>query len=111
MRKISIIFFTTLLMVSTSVLANETVVTNPEKNLCSQIHNLLKKNSLKVESGELTALVRLTLNRNGELVVLSVETKDRILEGFLKSKLNYQKVELQRVEEGRIYTVPVRVTA
>ena len=33
------------------------------------------------------------------------------MEGFVKARLNYQKVNLANVEEGKVYTIPVRIQA
>ncbi|MDC6367430.1 MULTISPECIES: hypothetical protein [Flavobacteriaceae] len=111
MKKISVILLTAALMVSIGVQANEKAEINPQKKLVSQIHELLKNNSLDFGTGELTATIRFTVNKKGEMVVLSVETKEDILDGFLKSRLNYKKVELQAFKEGRVYLLPVRFTA
>ena len=72
---------------------------------------MLKDNKFNVEYNELTAEVRFIVNEKGELVVLSVETKDEILEGFVKNRLNYQKVQLKNVAPGRVYEIPIRITA
>jgi len=51
----------------------------------------------------------ITINKDGEIVVLSVDTADETLEGFVKGRLNYKKVELNNFKAGRTYTVPVRI--
>ena len=45
-----------------------------------------------------------------QLFVLSVETDNANLEQFVKSRLNYEKVELEEYREGKTYTIPVRIT-
>ena len=70
-----------------------------------------KKNNFEIQDNELKADVRLTINEKGELVVLSVDTKNIVLEKFVKNRLNYQKVESAKPVEGKIYTVAVRITA
>lgn len=82
-----------------------------ENNLSGQIYEMLKDNQFNVDYDELTAEVRFIVNDKGELVVLSVETKDDKLEGFVKNRLNYQKVQLDNVAPGRVYEIPVRITA
>ena len=109
MRKKSLAFFATALFVVGSLSANPTENLEPTKKLSTQIHKMLESNSFDVES-DLIADVRFTINKEGEIVVLSVDTEDDALEGFVKGRLNYQKVDLENSKEGRLYTVPVRIT-
>ena len=110
MRKICLAIFATALLVGGTVSANTTEPVNPAKKLSSQIHKMLETNYFNVQS-DLTADVRFTINKEGEIVVLSVDTDDEALEGFVKGRLNYQKVEFENAKEGKLYTVPVRITA
>lgn len=110
MRKISLVLFAALLFVSGNVLANLNA-DKASKPLSSQIQQLLNSNSFDEAHEGLQAQVRFTLNKEGEIVVLSVDTEDSSLEGFVKGKLNYKKVELQDITEGKMYTVSVRIAA
>lgn len=111
MKKKSLAFFAAALFVVGTLSANPTENLDPTKKLSTQIHTLLKSNSFKVEANDVTADVRFTINKDGEIVVLSVDTDNKALEGFVKGRLNYKKVDLQNAREGRLYTVPVRITA
>ncbi|MEH6680963.1 MAG: hypothetical protein V7724_10475 [Sediminicola sp.] len=112
MRKFSVLFVAVMVMFSGSALANDSKnEAKPVKKLSTQIGALLDGNSFVLDSNDLTAQVRFTLNDEGEIVVLSVSTENPILEGFVKGRLNYKKVELDSYKEGKIYTVPVRITA
>ena len=51
------------------------------------------------------------LNDKKEIVVLSVDTDKEDLEGFIKSRLNYKQVDLSNFEQGKKYTVSVRVAS
>jgi len=110
MRKTSLAFFAAALFVVGTLSANPTENLEPTKKLSTQIHKMLESNSFNVES-DLVANVRFTINKEGEIVVLSVDTEDTSLEGFVKGRLNYKKVDLQNPKEGRLYTIPVRITA
>ena len=109
MGKTSLAFFATALFAVGTITANTTDI-EPTKKLSYQIHKMLKSNSFNIEN-DLVADVRFTINREGEIVVLSVNTEVDILENFVKKRLNYQKVELENAKEGKIYTIPVRITA
>jgi len=105
------IVLTTLLLVFAIVVSNANSSGEPTTlKLSEQIQKLLDSSTFDLSEGEMKAQVRFTFNKEGEIVVLSVDTEDSSLEGFVKGRLNYQKVQLDQVEEGKIYTVQVRVT-
>jgi len=111
MRKLSLVFVAAMLLTTGNILANDSVKTDPTKKLSAQIGELLANNYLTDNQVNLTAQVRFTLNNSGEIVVISVDTKNKRLEFFVKSKLNYQKVEVTGSKEGKMYTVPIRIVA
>ncbi|NNJ88953.1 MAG: hypothetical protein HKP53_06095 [Eudoraea sp.] len=110
MRKLPVVLAAALLFTAGNLFANDYKTADPKKDLAIQISQLLKNNSFVVEEQDLTAKVLFTLNSENEIVVISVDTEDEILERFVKSRLNYQAVELAEAEEGKMYTVPVRIT-
>ncbi|MBW8243291.1 hypothetical protein K1F50_10810 [Muricauda oceani] len=99
------------LFVTMGAFATEGKKETKNNNLSGQIYEMLKDNQFNADEKELTAEVKFIVNEKGELVVLSVETKDEVLEGFVKSRLNYKKVQLDNVAPGRVYEIPVRITA
>ncbi|NJB37507.1 MULTISPECIES: hypothetical protein [Flavobacteriaceae] len=109
MKRVSLFLAAAFLFVVTAS-ANTTEPAKVAKQLSGEIHSMLEGNSFKIEK-DLTANVKFTINAEGEIVVLSVETADAALESFVKGRLNYQKVDVQNVVEGRYYTVPVRIEA
>lgn len=111
MRKLSLVFVAALLFATGNVLANDTEGVEPAKSLTGQIAKMLEDNSFSEMESDLTAQVRFTLNSDGEIVVLSVDTESVNLERFVKGRLNYQKVDISNVEEGKLYTVPVRIAS
>jgi len=115
MRKVSVLLVAAALLISGNVMATEGKTgpsTDPESKICSQIGDLLDKNSFDLEEDEdLTASVRFTLNDEHEIVVLSVDTENDRLEDFVKTRLNYHKVADQNLMEGKIYQVPIRIRA
>ena len=103
-----------LLLTSGTVMANgaNPESRNPNAGICAKIGDLLEENSFDLQQAEeLSAFVRFTVNAEKELVVLSVQTGDERLEGFVKARLNYQKVEDPNLVEGKIYQVPIRIKA
>ncbi|RNC89511.1 MAG: hypothetical protein ED555_08520 [Allomuricauda sp.] len=111
MRKISLVLFAALLFVSGNVLANNPNPEAPTKALSTQIQKMLNRNSFGEAYEGAHAQVRFTFNKEGEIVVLSVDTENSNLEGFVKGKLNYKKVQAENITEGKMYTVSVRIAA
>ena len=108
MRKISLVVVASLLLTTGSIFANDKNPENSGQELSNQIQKMLIDNRFDV-ANDLTANVRFTINSDGEIVVLSVTTADKVLEGFVKGRLNYKKVK--NATEGKVYTVPVRIEA
>lgn len=112
MRKVSLVVASAILLFTGTVLANDGVKGTADPNsLSAQIAQLLSENNFSEISNDLTAQVRFTLNSEGQIVVLSVDTENERLAGFVKSRLNYQKVDISKIEEGKLYTVPVRIAS
>ncbi len=111
MRKLSLVFVAAMLFATGNILANDSVEGDPAKKLSVQIGELLAKNYLTDSQVHLTAQVRFTLNNEGEIVVLSVDTENETLESFVKGRLNYKKVDVAGFDEGKIFTIPVRVAS
>ncbi|MFK7813969.1 MAG: hypothetical protein AB8B59_15845 [Maribacter sp.] len=114
MRKVSLMLVAALLLSTGSIFANDSKkVAEPAKtqNLSEQIGNFLKSNDFDEKYEGHSAQVLFMLNDNKEIVVLSVETDKQNLEGFIKSRLNYKQVDLNNYEEGKKYTVSVRVAS
>lgn len=109
MRKISLVLAVAMLLSTGSVLANDLKPKNKVKSLSSQISEMLSENSFTTNDTDLRAQVRFTLNNEQEIVVLSIDADDEILEDFVKAKLNYKKVDLKEYQEGKLYTVGVRI--
>lgn len=96
-----------LLAVGTTVFANDTnpVKTTPE-NVTTQIAELLKNPEMNVDQ-DIMAKVTFMVNENKELVVINVDTKNERVDAFIKSRLNYKK--LDAVATGKEWVVPVRI--
>ena len=111
MRKFKTITVALAFFATMSAFATKGKKATNDNNLSGQIYEMLKDNQFNADQNELTAEVKFIVNEKGELIVLSVETKDEVLEGFVKSRLNYKKVQLNNVAPGRVYEIPVRITA
>jgi hypothetical protein len=111
MRKISLVLVAAMLLSVGTIFGNNVQPPDPVKNLSAQIGALLNNNYFIIEDGDVTAKVKFIVNQEKEIVVLHVESDSPRMEVFIKSRLNYQKVDLQEYREGRTYTIPVRIVA
>ena len=77
--------------------------------ITEEIGKLLKNPSFILEN-DVLASVTLTINKNNEIVVLSVDSDEDYMDNYIKSRLNYHElpVTIQNVE--KTYKVPVRIT-
>jgi hypothetical protein len=80
--------------------ADSAVITN-------EIGKLLQNPSFLIEK-EIVARVTLTLNKNNEMVVLSVDSENTQIESFIKSRLNYNELPSAVSAVDKIFIVPVR---
>ncbi len=77
--------------------------------ITEQIGKLLKNPNFLVDK-EIIANVKVTLNKNNEMVVLSVDSDDTQVANFIKSRLNYKKVATSIESLEHTFIVPIRVT-
>ena len=99
--------FSSVLMASTTP---EKPSTTESSKITVKIERFLKNPSFDVDY-EMKANVTLTLNKNNELVVLSVDSDDDKMENFIKSRLNYRKISGSYDTLNGKFIVPVRVTS
>lgn len=58
---------------------------------------------------DLTANLSLMVNNSNELIVVSTSANNTSLDNYLKSKLNYQKIDVKGLKKGEIYKVPLTI--
>lgn len=112
MKKISILLVALAFTFATSVSANSTDPDNsvePKSKISKQISKLLENPYFSIEK-TLEAEVTFMLNDNDEIVVLSVNTDNKIVEKYIKARLNYNKLNMEELEEkSDEYKVMIRI--
>ncbi len=82
----------------------------PTDELRIEIVELIGTNYMnEMQADELGAEVLFTVNNNREIIILSVDSDDHLIESYLKRKLNYKKVNHRPSKNGEIYLLPVKM--
>ncbi|PQJ77926.1 hypothetical protein [Polaribacter porphyrae] len=85
--------------------------TKVTKQLRTEIVSMLgTKIQLELKS-DTKAEVSFMINSKNEVVVISVDCKLTEFNSFVKSKLNYKKIDVKGVKKGEIYKIPVKINA
>jgi cytochrome c556 len=112
MKKLAVLLFV-FAMSATTTFANtgdgkrKEDIKKERKEVRALISKLLKDYD-PISSKEVKAEVTFMINNKKEIVVLSVETKDRNIEGYIKGKLNYQSIKTTSSERMKVYRLPLR---
>ena len=110
MKTVKLLMFVLAITFTNLSMAN----TNPTKkeetaSVTKAIKVLLNKPGFEIKE-DLTAKVTFMLNKEGEIVVLTVATESAQLENYIKSRLNYNELAV-KLTANRKYEVSVRLTA
>lgn len=108
MKKLNVMLLAVAFAISSFANANTEPKNTTTTELSKEIKQLLKKPSFKIDAQEM-AYVTFTLNEDKEIVVLSVDSESKAVENFIKSRLNYQKVNSTLGKDIKFYKLPVKV--
>jgi len=104
------LFVIALALFSINVSAANLRPIEPTDELRIEIIDLIGSNYMdEMLENEYSAEVLFTVNSKSELIVLSVDSKNHLIENYLKRKLNYKKVDHQPSQPGEIYLLPVKM--
>lgn len=107
MKTIKSIVLALALVSATALQANPIGDKKAKAQVEQQIGELLEGPQFEIEQ-DCKASVSFTVNDQNEMVVLSVDTDNDRFERYVKSRLNYKKLEAQ-LPGGRFYTVPLKL--
>lgn len=108
MKTFKSIVLAAVLLVGTTVSAHVDIKKKPA-NVTEEIGQLLENPSFDVPQ-DIQATTTLMINDDGEVVVLSVDTDNEVVERFVKSRLNYKKL-INKLECGKEYNVPIKIVS
>ncbi len=103
------LFLLLAITVSTTIFANNSRPADVVKSeIRTEIIKLLGNANFNVES-DLTADVEFMINNKGEVIVLTVDTKNSDVETYVKNKLNYRLITNKFIVKGKIYKMPLKL--
>lgn len=106
MKKLAVLIFVFAMSVTSTFANDEDDKRKGEKALRTQIVKLLGNYESK-ETVE--AEVKFMINRKGEIIVLSVESKNKNVDAYIKSALNYKTVTNKVAKRMKMYIVPLKI--
>tara|TARA_R110000787_G_scaffold41071_16_gene101664 strand:- start:17054 stop:17386 length:333 start_codon:yes stop_codon:yes gene_type:complete len=106
MKKVNVILVALALFIGTlTSYAGVDPVTTTETT--KEFVKLLKAPGFEIDS-EIKVVVTFVVNKNNEVVVLSVDCEAKQICNYIKSRLNYQKINTD-LQKGVEYKIPVRI--
>lgn len=111
MRKLTVLLFAIVLGTS-SIFANNSTEKDSNQKIREQIAVLLDKPEIKLlETEELIANIEFTLNTKGEIVVLNVDAEKELIQSYVKSRLNYKKIDVLKAQnlKNKIFQISLRI--
>ncbi len=109
MKKLSVVLAAIALLIGSSVSTAAVSVEKESTTTTEEITQLLENPGFLVQE-EMLASVKFVINKDHEIVVMSVDTENEILEDYIKDRLNYHKLQSD-VKQGKSYVVPVRIVS
>ena len=81
----------------------------PKDEIRDQITKLLKTPSFAVDQ-EYNVNISFTFSSNGEIVVISVDSRNHDVLNYVRENLNYKKIE-NPGEKDKLYRMPLKMTS
>ena len=109
MKNLKLIALVLAFGISSISFAAPTKTADPKSELREQIVEILGYTTEVLCENDIEADVVFTLNNKSEIVIVSVNCENGNLDGYIKSKLNYKKVDVSVLNEGKIYHMPLKI--
>ena len=109
MKKLSAILLALVLLLGTGISTAAVDLEKDKKTISQEIGSLLKNPDIELDE-DVNAYVTFMINDKAEIVVLTIDTNNVSIERFIKSRLNYHKLE-NTLAPGEEYQVPICIKA
>ena len=107
MKKLAIVFLVAVLTSVSTFSNNNDDVKEIDLKLRKKIIELLGNYKGNLDSNIKTT-VDFIINKKGEIIVVSVDSKKPNVTSFIKNRLNYQIASIEKLEILKTYRVPVK---
>ncbi|WP_108804980.1 hypothetical protein [Aquimarina sp. Aq107] len=99
------------ILATTQIFANDkNTKETSEQKLRNEIALLLDRPEIRLESNEIKANIEFILNAKGEIVILTVDSEKQAIEQYVKSRLNYKKVNTDAIKTGnKVFKIKLKV--
>lgn len=106
-----VIIFCLSIVTTFTVQANENVnpIIKAKKLLHTEITSIMGGSVPFTTDKTIKANVSFMLNNKREIVILDVNSDSEQLASYIKSKLNYKKVDNSDIQKGSVYELPITV--
>lgn len=105
----NLVVFLFVAFISISTFANNT---NPKESIKSTIRTeivkLLGKVNFQLEE-TIETTVEFLINRKGQIIVLTVNSSNKMVDSFVKNRLNYKVVASSNTFIGKTYRMPLKL--
>ena len=109
MKTLKMLVLVVAITFSSAVSATTNPIKKAEPNaITEKVSKLLENPEIQLKE-DINAMVQIAVNQNDELVVLSVDTDNKAVEGFIKSRLNYKKISKATLGLNRAFKIPVKM--
>ncbi|GGG92610.1 hypothetical protein GCM10011416_06920 [Polaribacter pacificus] len=109
MKKVIAVVLVLTLSVTTVFANNEQPNLTGKEQLRSEIVKLLGQHQLKISESFVKAEISFLINRQGELVILSVDSENQTVVGFIKKQLNYKKLSIKELSIMKTFKMPLKI--
>jgi hypothetical protein len=99
-----------LITFSSQVSAFTEISGNEIKPVAQQIERFLNISELKIYD-EIIVTVKFKLNKNNKIIILSDDSDNYKITKFIKTSLNLKELSLDKKNNKKIYSVPIRFLA
>ena len=108
MKTIKMLLLALAIMFGSVVSANTLTIEKDPTSLNEKITKLLKNPSFDLEHG-IQANVTFMVNKNCEIVVLTVDCEYKHTCNYIKNRLNYKKLDVTVEDLNKTFVVPVKI--
>ena len=109
MKTLKMLVLVVAITFSSVISANTNPIKNAEPTSISKtVEKLLKNPSFQLNK-DVEAIVNIFINENDEMVVVSVDTDNKIVERYIKNRLNYKKLSKESIGYYKSIKVPVKM--